>query len=859
MAAGRDIKGITIEIGADTKGVVSAMAGINKEAKNTQAQLKDIDRLLKLDPTNTELLKQKQQLLTQSIGETKDKLVVLKDAEKQAQQQFAEGKISKDQYDALKREIVATENQLKNLEGQAKSANSSLQSMADATGKFGDSATNAGKKMMPVTAGIVALGTASVAAFNTVDAGYDTIVKKTGATGKELDGLTKSMDNLFGNMPIRAQDAGVAIGEVNTRFGVTGKTLENLSGEFVKFANINEADLNTSIGNTSKIMQQWNVDISQTDNLLGMISKKSQETGISTDSLMQSIQQNGATLKEMGLDLGQSITLLSEFEKNGVNADVAMAGLKKAVVNYTKQGMSMDDALSTTISSIKNASSETEALSIAQGIFGAKGANEMTKAIREGRLSVDDISGAMEEYGSVVSDTFEATQDAPDRMKVALNNLALAGKDLGAVLLTTLAPMIESLAGTFKNMAQWFSGLSEGQKKTIISILALVAAIGPLLIFIGKMSTGISAIMTLAIKLGPILSKLGPIIGIVKTAFSGLFAIIAANPVILIIAAIIAVLILLWTKCDWFREGVITIFNALVAGIKFAINAIATFLKSAWESMQQEVMFIVGIIKSYILIQFEALKLGISLIWDAIKLVFTLTWITIQAIVQTAIDVIKTIIDTTFKVIGIIIKTTMDVIKQIIGVVMAIISGDWKGAWEGIKGIVATIGNGITSAIGTIGEGIKKVFTGIINNAKKWGEDMIQGIIDGIKGMINKVGDAAKSVATKISSFLHFSRPDEGPLHYYEEWMPDFMNGLASGVKANAGKVIGEINKLATQMDISTNMNSLATVGSQTLTFNNTSIVNLGNKELVKDITPPIVKEITRTQTNKMAGGGRRV
>lgn len=102
------IKGITVEIGGDTTKLSKALEGVNKTIKNTQTQLKDVEKLLKLDPTNTELLSQKQRLLADSITATKDKLATLKTAAEQANQALANGEISQEQYDALQREIVET-------------------------------------------------------------------------------------------------------------------------------------------------------------------------------------------------------------------------------------------------------------------------------------------------------------------------------------------------------------------------------------------------------------------------------------------------------------------------------------------------------------------------------------------------------------------------------------------------------------------------------------------------------------------------------------------------------------------------------------------------------------------------------
>ena len=122
------IKGITIEIGGDTTGLKKALSDVDKSIRDTQSELKDVDRLLKIDPKNTELLVQKQKLLTSAIADTQDKLKTLREAEKQVQEQVKEGKASQAQYDALKREIVATEQAEKNLSGQLKDTKQALDS-----------------------------------------------------------------------------------------------------------------------------------------------------------------------------------------------------------------------------------------------------------------------------------------------------------------------------------------------------------------------------------------------------------------------------------------------------------------------------------------------------------------------------------------------------------------------------------------------------------------------------------------------------------------------------------------------------------------------------------------------------------
>ncbi len=163
-----------------------------------------MEKLLKLDPYNTELLAQKQILLKDAIGETKEKLDALKTAQQQVQQQFEQGEITKDQYDALQREIIETEQNLKDLEKQVKETNTSLPGFTQAAekiGKFGDVATSAGKKMLPVTAAITAAGGASAKMamdFEDAMAKVNTIADTTEVPLSELEKAILDLSNQTG-------------------------------------------------------------------------------------------------------------------------------------------------------------------------------------------------------------------------------------------------------------------------------------------------------------------------------------------------------------------------------------------------------------------------------------------------------------------------------------------------------------------------------------------------------------------------------------------------------------------------------------------------------------------------------------
>ena len=387
--------------------------------------------------------------------------------------------------------LMEMESELENVNKELK--NHKLNEFADACDKAGQKMESFGKKMSVVSAGIAGVSAASVKAFSEMKEGYDMIVTKTGATGDALDDLKSSANNVFGDMPEDIETVGEAIGEVNTRFHTTGEELEDTSKLFIQFASINDTQITQSVDQVDKIMKAWNIDASQTGNLLGLLTQKAQDTGISVDTLESYVLDNNAAFKEMGLSLPQAIDLMAQFDANGVDTTQALAGLKKALQNATAEGKSMDVALEETIGSIKEAETDTKALQIATELFGKKGAAEMATAIRENRIDLTSLSASMTKYGSVVETTYSNTKSQMDEAKVAMNNVKLALSDMGNTMLSSAAPAINELTSKIKEVTQWFTSLDEGQQQTIIKAGLVVAAVGPLAIGFGKVAQGISS------------------------------------------------------------------------------------------------------------------------------------------------------------------------------------------------------------------------------------------------------------------------------------------------------------------------------------------------------------------------------
>ena len=185
-----------------------SLEGLNTKIKTTQTELKEIDKLLKLDPTNTELLQQKQRALSDEIGNTKEKLQLLKNEEQEVQQKFQEGKVSQEQYDALKRSIIETEESLKSLEDTVGSGSAKLAGISAEAGRIGENLTSAGEKMLPVTAAVTGLGTAAVKTASDFDSAMSNVAAISGASAEDMDKLRERAREMGSQTKFSAKEYG---------------------------------------------------------------------------------------------------------------------------------------------------------------------------------------------------------------------------------------------------------------------------------------------------------------------------------------------------------------------------------------------------------------------------------------------------------------------------------------------------------------------------------------------------------------------------------------------------------------------------------------------------------------------------
>lgn len=552
MAADR-IKGITIEIDGNTTGLQSALSDVNKEIKDTSTQLKDVEKLLKMDPGNMDLLEQKQKLLGDQVSNTKEKLEKLKQAQEQMNETKSFTPEQQEEYDNLQREIIETESNLKNLETQTdknEKAMSGFTRAGDAIKDIGDKAGELGNKLMPATAAITGVAVAAGAAWKEVDDATDKMITMTGATGEHLDDLKEQMENVATTVPTTFGTAAEAVGQVSTKFGLAGDELGKLSAQFVQFAVINKTNVVTSVDNIQRTMAAFGVSTDHAGQVMDLLTAASQRSGTSVDTLLSTISSNQTALNEMGLSLEQSVGFLASMSTSGVATDLVLAGLKKAMQNASKEGKPMNEMLAEAQTAMENAGSRADAMQIAIDTFGQKAGPAILQGVEDSKLNLGDFTTYLEGWEGSTKETFEATLDAPDKLTTTMNALKTAGAELADMVLTTLAPYIEDLAKKVEDAVKWFSDLDDGTKQIILGVLGFIAVLGPLL----KLFQGIS----------------------------GILSVIVSHPIIALIAAVIAGVILLYNKCEPFRDFVDSLWNDyLVPFGEFLAGAFT----QAWETV----------------------------------------------------------------------------------------------------------------------------------------------------------------------------------------------------------------------------------------------------------------------------------
>ena len=814
--AGR-IQGITVEIGGDTTKLQTALKGVNTEIRNTQSQLRDVDKLLKLDPGNTELLAQKHRLLGDAVKETKEKLETLKTAAEQADQALKDGTITQEQYDGLQREIVETEQKLKALEEQAKASGTALQEIAAKGEKLktvGDNVTNVGKKFMPVTLGVVGLGTAAVKTAADFDSAMSKVAAVSGATGSDLEALRDKAREMGEKTKFSASEAAEAMNYMAMAGWKTEDMLSGIEG-VMNLAAASGEDLATTSDIVTDALTAFGLSASDSGHFADILAAASSNANTNVSMMGETFKYCAPIAGALGFsaeDTAEAIGLMANAGikgsqagtalrtiMNNLSGDVTICGsaIGEVTVATTNADGSMRD-LSDILADCRTAFSgltESEKAQAAESLVGKNAMSGFLALMNAGEGDINKLSSAIDNCDGCAADMAETMNDnlagQLQILKSQLEELAISFGEL-------LMPAIRTIVGWIQKFVDWLNSMDEGTRKVIVTIALVAAAIGPVLIIVGKVISAVGTIMTLV-------PKLAGVINAAKGVFAAFNAVCAANPYVLIIAAIVALVaafIYLWNNCEEFRqfwidlwesikeiavavwEALKEFFTAAWEAIKTTAvtvwNAIKDFFTGLWEGIKNIFTTVVNAISTFLTNAWNAIKNTVTTVWNAIKTFFTTVWNGIKNIVTTVVTAISTFLTTAWNAIKNTITTVLNAIKTVVTTV-----------WNGIKSVITTIVNGIKNTVTTAWNNIKNTVVSVGNAIKSAVTNLWNNVTSAVKNAMSNVFNAVKTGFSNVKNHI------TGLASQAFNWGKDLIMGIVNGIKSCISAVGDAVKSVA--------------------------------------------------------------
>lgn len=563
--------------------------------------------------------------------------------------------------DGLEKEEGEAEKSTDDLNESFKDSDGSLDAFGVALGNLASGAVTAIINKLGELAGAVK------DAYLEFDSGRDAVVKATGATGEAADELAKSMTNVSKRVKGDFNTIGSAIGEVNTRFGYTGEELENTTEQFMKFAEITGMDATKAVQTVSKAMNNAGIDSSKYSEVLDEIAIAAQASGISAEKLTENLTKYGSQTRAAGLNTKESIALFAQFEKSGVNAEMALGGLKTAVKTWSDEGKNSRIEFQRTIQDIKDSPNVLEATQKAIDVFGSKAGTELADAIHSGRFEYSEFLDIVKGSEGTVSATYDETQSGFDKAALAVQNMKTTAAELADGLLQKYSPQIEEAIQKITDLIDEYAPKVEDgigwMTEHLPEIEAGIVGIG-VAFATWKVAGLITAITTALAGMSA-----AEVVAAAKTWL--LNTALLANPIGLVVAAIaalVAAFVVLWKKSDKFREFWINLWDKIKTSAAVVIEFIKIAFKNTWEAIKK-VWDVAG---KY----FEG-------VWKAIKLVFS--------------------------------------------VVKSVLAGNFSDAWNGIKAIWSIVSGWFND---NVVKPVQDFFSGMWDNVKKGASDAWNGITE---------------------------------------------------------------------------------------------------------------------------------
>lgn len=696
--ASKRIEGITIKIGGDTTELQSALKEVDTQLRTTKGNLKDIDKLLKFNPGNTELLSQKQRNLQTAIKDTQDRLKELKSVQKDS--------LTPEQYDALQREIIETEGKLKDLKKQYKEFGSvgkqQIKAVAEKMKEVGKKISAVGDQLtQKVTMPLVAVATAGVASFAEVDKTMQLTNKTMGNTAEEAELLNKAMKDAAANSTFGMKDAATATLNF-ARAGLDAKQAAAALAPAMNLAAGEGGNLDTVSGGLVATINGFHGSFEDAEHYADVFAAACNNSALDVDSLSSAMSVAAPIFSAAGYSVNDAALYMGVMANNGIEANKAANSLKTGLarlVSPTEEGYEAMKQLgievtnadgsmkeSTTIQKELHEAfsklSESEQLAAGSAIFGK---NQMAPWLALINTAPEDVGALNESLETCAGTTEEMSEAMMSGFGGSIEKLKSSIDVLVTSIGEALAPHLQTVITFIQDLVDKFNALTPEQQETIVKTLGIIAAIGPVLAIGGRLITGIGSVISLLT---------GPL-GIVVAIGAVAAAIVTHWDEIKEWAEKAAAAIATWFDerkkkvTEWFTNAKATVdekLEAISTGFKAAVDNAKTWfedlgkkIKSGWDTYFQPVV-------------------------DWINDKFTGAITAIQPALNGIVDFINNVF-----------------------------SGNWEAAWDNIV-------SGFGDIFGGIGDLLKTPINGIIG--------MVNALIGKVESAVNKIIKGLNSALT---------------------------------------------------------------------------------------------------------------
>jgi phage-related minor tail protein len=774
--ANKNIRGITIEIGGDTSKLGKALESSEKKSRALQVELREIQNALRFDPTNVDLLNQKQTVLTQNISETSNKLEILKEAERQVIAQFERGEVAEEQVRALRREILQTENQLASMDSELEETTQLLNDLASGVHDVAENTDEYKKKLAEANeavedfkgkasemfdtlkTGALALGASAVAvggyAVNLADEfdqAYHKIQIQTGATAEEMESLETSIDNIYkSNLGESLEDIAVSMATVKTQTNLTGQELEDATSTALLMRDAFGFEVDESIRGVNALMEQFGLTAIEAYDLIAQGAQKGLN---SNGDLMDVINEYSVHFSQLGFDSTEMFNILK------AGADSGAFSVDKVGDAFKEFGIRVKDESDATKTAFEQLGLNADQLTKDFATGGDKGAKAFIE-VNEALAKLEDpllqnqvgvaLFGSMwEDLGAKAvtalvdyGDEFNTTGETLDVINEKSGSLS---DSLGSLKKTfetdVIKPLGEELKPVIEDVVDYVKENAPAIKDVLRKVIDAVGG------FIKLIIDNKDAIMTAIVAIGGgllmwnVFSIVSSVVTVITTLFSAIKAgvpimkalnlVMSANPIGIIITAIgalVAGFIYLWNTSDEFREFFINLWDNIKKYVGVVIDAIVGFFSACWDTIKGVINAFVEFFKGV----FEFLKKIVSTYIEIWVTIFT----TVFNVIMTIVTSVKDFFVKAFTTIRDFVSNVVESIKNFFTGMWNAIKTGVQTAWDFIVGIFSKVAGWFND---TVIQPVKNFFTGM------W---------DGLKNGAKNAWEGIKSIFSKVASFF---------------------------------------------------------------------------------------------------------